>query len=39
MSREFKFRIWDKANNKFINPFKFECDDYYKTTGLETKNY
>ena len=34
MSRELKFRVWDKANNKFINPFKFEWDDYYKTTGM-----
>ena len=29
-----KFRVWDKAKNKFINPFKFEWDDYYKTTGM-----
>lgn len=34
MNRPIKFRVWDKAKNKFINPFKFECDDYYKTTGM-----
>ena len=34
MNRPIKFRVWDKANNKFINPFKFEWDDYYKTTGM-----
>ena len=32
--REFKFRVWDKANNKFIDPFRFEWNDYYKTTGM-----
>jgi len=32
--REFKFRMWDKVNNKFISPFRFEHDDYYKTTGM-----
>jgi len=29
-----KFRVWDKAKNKFINPFLFERGDYYKTTGM-----
>ena len=32
--RELKFRMWDKVNNKFISPFRFEHDDYYKTTGM-----
>jgi uncharacterized phage protein (TIGR01671 family) len=32
--RELKFRVWDKVNNKFISPFRFEHDDYYKTTGM-----
>ena len=34
MSRELKFRMWDKVNNKFINPFRFEWNDYYKNTGM-----
>lgn len=34
MNRQFKFRVWDIAKNKFINPFVFERDDYYKTTGM-----
>ena len=32
--RPLKFRVWDKAKNKFINPFLFERGDYYKTTGM-----
>jgi len=32
--REFKFRMWNKVNNKFISPFRFECDNYYKDTGM-----
>ena len=32
--RELKFRMWDKVNNKFIDPFRFEWNDYYKTTGM-----
>ena len=34
MNRPLKFRVWDKANNKFIDPFRFEWNDYYKTTGM-----
>ena len=34
MNRSLKFRVWDKANNKFIDPFRFEWNDYYKTTGM-----
>ena len=34
MSRELKFRMWDKVNNKFINPFRFEWNNYYKDTGM-----
>ena len=34
MNRPIKFRVWDKANNKFIDPFRFEWNDYYKTTGM-----
>ena len=32
--RELKFRMWDKVNNKFISPFRFEWNDYYKNTGM-----
>jgi uncharacterized phage protein (TIGR01671 family) len=32
--RELKFRMWDKVNNKLIDPFRFEWNDYYKTTGM-----
>ena len=34
MNNRFKFRVWDKANNKFINPFLFEYNNYYKDTGM-----
>ena len=34
MNRPIKFRVWDKANNKFIDPFRFEWNNYYKTTGM-----
>jgi len=34
MNNRFKFRVWDKANNKFINPFLFEHNNYYKDTGM-----
>jgi len=34
MNNRFKFRIWHKKQNKFIDPSKYEHLDYYKTTGL-----
>ena len=34
MNNRLKLRVWDKVNNKFINPFRFEYDNYYKDTGM-----
>lgn len=34
MNNRFKFRIWHKKQNKFIDPPRYEHLDYYKTTGL-----
>jgi hypothetical protein len=34
MNRPLKFRVWDKNQNKFLDPFRYEHNDYYKTSGL-----